>query len=470
MRNWGYTLVAAFVALAPAFAQDDSAGAEVQARIDEAQARARDAMSKIDMSGVAEQLEKAKTALTLSLPDKVSLNLDMALAKEQLAFLQVRADGLRKVRTADDSGQYDAGTRDLDDRKYDEAIARFDRVIANKGDRADGALYWKAYALNRIGRRDEALAAIAALRQGYPSSRWLNDAQALEVEVKQSSGQPVSPADDANDDIKLMAINSLMNGDPDRAMPLLEKLLKGSASPRVKERALFVLTQSRAPRAQQILAEYAKGAGNPDLQLRAIRYIGMSGAAESARQLPAIYSASNDPGVKREIIRTLMVSQARDALMNIAKSEKDPDLRGEAVRQLGVMKAVDQLSQLYQSETVPDIKIQIVRSLMIAGANDRLLELAKNEKDENVRTEAIRNLALTNSASPEMLAGLYSPGTAPKLKREIVHSLMIRGDAKTMVDLARKESDPTMKKYIVQQLSVMRDNKDATDYMLELLK
>ena len=112
-------------------------------------------------------------------------------------------------------------TRLLDERKYDEAIKRFDSVIASKSDRADGALYWKAYALNRIGRRDEALAAIAALRRDYPNSHWLNDAQALEVELKTNSGRPVSPADESNDDIKLIAINALMNADRSRRFHFL---------------------------------------------------------------------------------------------------------------------------------------------------------------------------------------------------------------------------------------------------------
>src|SRR5205823_10809484 len=104
--------------------------------------------------------------------------------------------------------------------------------------RADGALYWKAYALNRLGRRDEAAAAIAALRRDYPNSRWLNDAQALEVEARQNSGQPVSPSDESNDDLKLIAINSILRGDPDRAVPLLEGILKSTGSPRLKDRAM----------------------------------------------------------------------------------------------------------------------------------------------------------------------------------------------------------------------------------------
>ncbi len=56
-----------------------------------------------------------------------------------------------------------------------------------------------------------------------------------------------------------MALNGLMNSNPERALPILEKLLAGSQSPRVKERALFVLSQSSAPQARETVVKFAKG-------------------------------------------------------------------------------------------------------------------------------------------------------------------------------------------------------------------
>jgi hypothetical protein len=408
--------------------------------------------------------------LNLSGPNMDALNSNMAVLGSNLNALN--RSGLffqNKLATGRFDADYDNGTRALDDHKYEDAVRRFDTVINTKSARADGALYWKAYALNRLGRRDDALAALAVLRRDYPNSHWLNDAQALEAEVKLGSGQGVSAAQETNEDLKLMAINSLMNADPASAMPLLEGLLKGNSAPKVKDRALFVLTQNQSPRAQQILAQYAKGGGNPDLQVRAIRYIGMSGTNDARQQLSSIYSGSNDAVVKRQIIQSLMVSNGRDSLLTLAKTEKDDELRADAIRQLGAMRAVDQLGQLYASETSADNKTQIVRSLFVAGASDKLLEIVRTEKDPKVRGEAIRNLAMMNSTSPEALANLYASETDPKTKREVVNGLMVRGDAKLLVDLARKETDPAMKKYMVERLSVMH-SKEATEYMMELLK
>jgi tetratricopeptide (TPR) repeat protein len=306
---------------------------------------------------------------------------------------------------------YSAGTRALDQHKYDEAVQRFDSAIAQDPERADGALYWKAYALNREGKRDEALAALAQLRRDHASSAWLKDAQVLEAEVRQNNGQPVSPEQETNDDLKLMAINSLMNADAERAIPLVEGVLKGSAAPAVKDRALFVLSQNKSPRAQQSLTDFAKGGGNPDLQLLAIRYVGMSGTKEAQQQLVGIYASSSDSRVKNSIIQSLFVAHANDALMNVAKTEKDASLRNSAIRLLATNKGV----------------------------------------------------------TAEGLAELYG-GADASTKREIINGLMARGDAKTLVELARKESDPAMKKTIVERLSSMHDSKDAMDYMMELLK
>lgn len=237
----------------------------------------------------------------------------------------------------DSAPGYDAGLRALDSRKYEAAIQSFDSVIAAKSPRADGALYWKAYALDRLGKRDDALAAIAALGRDYPKSRWLNDAQALQVEVKQSSGKPVSPADESNEDLKLIAINGLMEATPERAVPLLEGVLKGTATPQVKDRAMFVLAESPSSRAQQVLADYAKGAGNPDLQMRAIRYLGIEGTAERQQLLVSLYSGAADTGVKRAIVQSLFIAGAAGKLVDLARKERDPEMKKTIVRQLSLM-------------------------------------------------------------------------------------------------------------------------------------
>jgi tetratricopeptide (TPR) repeat protein len=234
---------------------------------------------------------------------------------------------------------YRSGQSALDRRQYEQAVTRFDRVINAKGNRADGAMYWKAYALNKLGRRDQSLAALADLEKQFPQSRWLNDARALAAEVRSSSGQPASPESQADEDMKLLAINGLINQEPDRAIPLLEKVLGDSKNPpNLKSRALYVLAQSKAPRARDIVMQYAKGGSNPDLQARAIEYLGTFRSAESMQALTEIYASSKEAVVKREVINALARQGAAAQLVDLARKETDIELKRDIVRQLSRMK------------------------------------------------------------------------------------------------------------------------------------
>ena len=310
-----------------------------------------------------------------------------------------------------DDGLYTRGQRALDRSQWDEALGDFSRVAANAGSRADGALYWKAYTLNKLGRRDEALAAIAELRKSYSSSRWLDDAKALEMEIQQAAGRNVSPESQPDEELKLMALNALVRSDPDRALPLLENLLKSAQSPRLKERALFVLSQTEAPRAQQLLEQVARGGGNPDLQITAISYLGALARKKGNGQiLFEIYGSSSDVNVKRAALSALRTAGDTDRLLQAVKAEKSPELQAEGIRML---------------ENRPN-------------TGDALVAIYGSEQDARV-------------------------------KRAIADSLSAQHNAKALVDLARKETDREMKIELVRRISTMQ-SKEASDYILELLK
>jgi HEAT repeat protein len=304
---------------------------------------------------------------------------------------------------------YQVGMKALDAKQWQNAIAEFEGVPPDNA-RAGGALYWKAYALNKLGRRQEALTAIGQLRKQYARSQWVNDAKALEIEVRQAAGQTVSPEAESDEELKLMAINSLMNSDPERGIPLLEGVLKGNHSLKLKQQALFVLLQTGSPRARQIATGIAKDNSNPELQKKAIEDLGIFGGPESLQILSDIYASSTDVGIKHRILQSFMVAGDRGRILAAAKGESSPELRRQAIELLGVM----------GNETAPDI------------------------------------------------LALYASGRDKSDRKAAIQALFVQGNDKALIDLARKETDPELKRHIVQQLSVM-GTKDATDYMMEIL-
>ena len=62
-------------------------------------------------------------------------------------------------------------------------------------------------------------------RSAYPRSRWIKDAAALDLEIRQASGQAPAVDTAGTDDLKLMALGGLMNADPARALPLIKQML-----------------------------------------------------------------------------------------------------------------------------------------------------------------------------------------------------------------------------------------------------
>lgn len=377
--------------------------------------------------------------------------------------------GMKSGRQDSEERLYRRGAEYLDRREWEKAIDEFDKVIERKGAKADGAYYWKAYGLSKLGRRDLALASLAELKKSYSASRWLNDAKALEAEVQQAGGQGISPESQSDEDLKLFAINSLMNSDPERALPLLEKILQKNSSPKLKERALFVLAQNRSSKSNEIVSQFARGGGNPDLQQKAVEYLGIYGGKENLQTLGDIYGSSNDAGLKRGILRSFMVAHDKERLLSAAKSEQNADLRRDAIQYLGNLNAYAELSQLYTTEHSVEVKDAIIQALANGNNAERLIEIARTEKDTKLRLSAIHRLGnMSRSKTSDALVSIYSSEPDRNVKEQIIRSLFVQGSAKEIVEIARKETDPALKRSGVQALSRM-NSKEATDFMMELL-
>jgi hypothetical protein len=412
---------------------------------------------------------------------------------EAFAYLKETADVMRQARDASrvavrsgkwgrscgdgviDSAEesdavYDCGRQALDRAAWDDALQSFTRVAAARlGSRAAGAVYWRAYSQNRLGQRAEALATLGELKSAYPSSGWAAEANALEVEIRQSSGQKVTP-DSTDEDVKLLALASLANSDADSAVPLIENVLKGAQSPRVKERALFVLAQSSKPAARDVVVRVAKGGSNPDLQLKAVQFIGTFRSAEGIKLLSEIYGTSQDQAVRRAILRSYMIANAKEPLVAAARQETTPELRLEAVRQLGNMKAGAELAELYARETSPEVKKQILRGLANGAQTDKLAALAQSETNPELRRTAIRSLGLNRDASTgAILTQIYAKEQTQEVKEAVLDALYTQGNSTALITLARQEKDRDLKLTIFRRLSTMKGD-DVRAYMEEILK
>jgi hypothetical protein len=366
---------------------------------------------------------------------------------------------------------YDEGREALDEDRYERAEAKFGQLAQTASSQADAALYWKAYAENRLGKRDTALASIAELKRRFPQSRWQKDANALELEVRQSSGQPIHPEKEKDEELRMLALRGIMSSDPEKAVPILGKRLEsGSATPKEKSQALFVLAQSGSPQAREILGKIARGQSNPDLQSKAIQYLAIFGGTESRKVLAEAYASTSDPAIKRSILRAYMIGGDRERLFEAAKNEKDDEVKREAIRQLGLVHAQNELQQLYRTDNSPAVRRELLQAFFLAGDAPKLLEAANTEKDPELRRVAVRNLGLIHSDdSGKALQSIYTKETDRGIKEEVLNAYFIQNNAAAIVAIARSEKDPELKRTAVSKLSIMH-SKEATDYLMEILQ
>lgn len=402
----------------------------------------------------------APIALTPAFADADAATKDKAKAKSEK-----NAD-----RVEDEQDRYDEANDALDDHDWHRAASLFREVARMRGAHADAAIYWTAYAQAKSGDRTDALATLVELQKAFPRSKYAEDAKSLEVEIRQNAGEHVSPEHESDDDVKLMAINGLLGSDPDRAIPILEKILRSpTQSAKMKDRALFVLSQNNSPRGLEILTRIAQDGSNRDLQSHALKYLGIMGGDNSRRILMDVYNSTSDLAIKRSVLRSFMISGDRARLLSIAKGEQNATLRGEAVRQLGVMGARNELADLYAGETSVEVKKNIIQAMFIGGSADKLGDLARSERNPELRVAAIKNLGLVGGEhSSTILRSLYESDPNMDVRHAVITALFLHGDAKTLVALGRAEKNPELRKSIVSKLSIM-NSKDAADFLLDIL-
>ena len=303
-----------------------------KARLEAEAAKKASAAKQADVDRARADMERATQHIEQA-HKQAQKQAEKEIAKEVAKVQEALKEAQRELEL------YAKGTAALDMARYEKALEAFAEAAALKGEKADSSLYWKAFSEYKAQALQAALESIKEMQKSFPDSRWLEQALALEFEVKAKMGKPVLPAATPDEELKLLALNSLMNTDAEQALPMLEKMLAGQHSPRLKQRALFVVSQSKSPRAKEILAATAKNSSDADLQLQALKYLQLYGGKEDKKVLSDVYAVAKDRDVKLRVIEALYSQGDAVALVDMARRETDVEMRKRIVERLSRMKA-----------------------------------------------------------------------------------------------------------------------------------
>ena len=253
------------------------------------------------------------------------------------------------------------------------------------------------------------------------------------------------------DSLKMAALEALITAPPERALPIVDKVLAGDNSTELKERALFILSQMNTAEAQTRLLAYARDSEG-ELQTESIRMIGIGGDSEALASLGEIYN--NGSSDEREaVLQAYLIADDADAVFQIAANASDEAEFSEAVQMLGAMGANDQLRELRGRAGLSE---SLIQAYAVSGDAATLQELASDDSNPDIQVQAIEALGIVGGDDVgRTLAGLYRDAGSADVKDAALHGLLISGDDAVVLDLYRNAGDASEKRELLEFLVIM---------------
>ena len=107
--------------------------------------------------------------------------------------------------------------------------------------------------------------------------------------------------------------------------------------------------------------------------------------------------------------------------------------------------------------------------MLLCGCSHELAEIVQTEKDPDVLDKAINTLGLVGGEeSLAALTKVYNSQADVSTKKKVINALFLHGAGKEMVALAKKETNPRLKRSLIKKMSLM-NSPEISDYMMEIL-
>jgi len=448
---------------------------------------------------------------------------DVHLRAEETSRLEMIRQESRPSPASPDS-LYRAGRAALNAGRYRRASRLF-RDLAREHPgfgQVPDALYWRALALYRLGgERDlrEGLAALDRLRSEYPDSRTVGDASTLSTriqgllarsgdadaaaEIVQSAsvaeeGQADVGADmdmdvemdDAEADVqaavdsevRVAALNALLQMDSDRALPILENILRDcpECSADLRRRALFMLAQeAEDSTATELLLETARSDPDPEVRKQAVFWLSEVDDPRAVDALREVLATPADSSLHERAAFALAQhggGEAVAALRSLARDERaSTELRGRAIFWLGQEGENGEfLRGLFDELSDPELRERVLYSVAEGegGANRSwLMDVARD--DANPTSVRKKALFWAGQADGPLgpLTDLYGTLDGRELKEQVLFAVgqsEAEGATDWLIDVARNEEDPELRKRAIFWLG-QSDDPRAADALLEII-
>ncbi len=378
------------------------------------------------------------------------------------------------------------------------------RTTYENSTHAADAYYWEAFSHYRTGELANLREGIRLLdeqRARHPRARTRTsgDAEELRVQIdgvlaqrgdanaaaavtERAMGRQGCPEDE--DDVRVMALNALLNMDADRAVPILENVLgrRDECSVKLRRKAVWLISQKRSDQSRTILLDVVRNDPDPDVREQAVFWLSQVRGAETVAALDSILLESTDEAIREKAIFALSnhrSARAGEIIRRYAERTDVPEnLREKAIFWLGQRHGGENqqfLRTLYARVETDKLKEKIIFAVSqhrSDAAGQWLLDIALDANEPvPLRKSALFWAGQKRSIPVADLGRLYGTMSDREMQEQVIFVLSQRNESEAvdaLMEIARTEQDTDLKKKAIFWLGQSKDPRVA-EFLLELI-
>ena len=443
------------------------------------------------VASVLEAVRAARAVASVVLPDVTSLQGLESLTQDE----QDPTDSLwRAAHQALNREDYQVAAN-----LYGDLVRRYPKAA-----RAGDALYWAAFALYKNDNLDRARSLLVTQERQYPKAATLRDAAALLARIQTAlakqgdeeatrwlsrHAQPDTtrtggcPTEDDDDDMRIAALNGLLQMDASNAVPILKKVLarRDACSAGMRRKAVILLSQKHTGETEDLLLDVAQHDPDSEVRQQAVFWLSQVSTDRAVGMLDSLLRTTDDEELREKALFALSQQnspRAGQILRGYAENATAPaDAREKAIFWLGQQHSSENaafLRGLYGKLADEELKEKVIFSLSQMGGADNaawLMDIALNEREPIEMRKKALFWASQTGGNLAQLAGLYDRMQNREMKERLIFVYSQRHEAAAvdrLIQIAKTEQDKELRKKAIFWLGQSHDPR-AAQVLLEII-
>jgi HEAT repeat protein len=397
---------------------------------------------------------------------------------------------------------FSAGREALNRNRFREAAQLFQQLRTEypQSEFVPSAIYWEAFSRYRIGGTDNLRAARRLLAEHlteYPTARTHGDAQALATRIDGALAEvgdsraarnlqtelQSQDCPDGENDVRIAALNALMNSNPERALPILKRVLqrRDPCSAEMRKAALFVVSQQGNGETTAILMDVVSNDPDPEIRGDAVFWLSQSATPEAVPLLDSLLRHSSDPEIREKALFALAQQGGAASAARMRAVIADPtmptELRANAIFWLGQNddgETGPYLRELYATLQDEELREQVL--FAISQSNDPatgkwLIDIARDQSQPiELRKNALFWAGQSGVGIADLLT-LWDAGLDLEMKEQLVFVYSQSEEPEALdklFEIARTETNQELRENAIFWLG-QSDDPRVTSFLEELI-